>query len=111
MTSDTIYLNVDLGERSYPIIIGSGLLSDAALLQQHIGDGQVLVVSNETIAPLYLDALLNNTGAKDTITLPDGEQFKQMATIETIFDRLMEKRHNRSTTLVALGGGVVGDMT
>ena len=111
MTSDTIHLTVDLGDRSYPIIIGSGLLSDAALLQQHIGDGQVLVVSNETIAPLYLDALLKNTGAKDTITLPDGEQYKQMATIETIFDSLLEKRHNRSTTLVALGGGVVGDMT
>ena len=111
MTSDTIHLTVDLGERSYPIIIGSGLLSDAALLQQHIGDGQVLVVSNETIAPIYLDTLLKNTGAKDTIILPDGEQYKQMATIETIFDRLMEKRHNRSTTLVALGGGVVGDMT
>ena len=111
MTSDTIHLTVDLGERSYPIIIGSGLLADAALLQQHIGDGQVLVVSNETIAPIYLDTLLKNTGAKDTIILPDGEQYKQMATIETIFDRLMEKRHNRSTTLVALGGGVVGDMT
>jgi len=66
MTSDTIHLKVDLGERSYPIIIGSGLLSDAALLQQHIGDGQVLVVSNETIAPIYLDTLLKNAAAKDS---------------------------------------------
>lgn len=117
MTSDSIHLTVDLGERSYPIIIGSGLLSDAALLQQHIGDGQVLVVSNETIAPLYLDTLLTHISGKDSakrpdvITLPDGEQYKQMATIETIFDCLMANRHNRSTTLLALGGGVVGDMT
>lgn len=121
MALDTIHLTVDLGERSYPIIIGSGILADAALLRQHIGDGQVLLVSNETIAPLYLDALTSalgaeggeakDGGAKDSIVLPDGEQYKQMATIEMIFDALMDKRHNRSTTLVALGGGVVGDMT
>ena len=71
MTSDTIYLTVDLGERSYPIIIGSGLLSDAALLQKHIGHGQVLVVSNETIAPLYLDTLLDKLGGKNVAVQPD----------------------------------------
>ena len=109
MTSIT--LQVDLAERSYPIIIGAGSLKDEALLQQYIGSGQLMVVTNETIAPLYLDSLLNKLPNADSIILPDGEQFKQLATVERVFEALLNKRHNRTTTLLALGGGVVGDMT
>ena len=108
MTSIT--LQVDLAERSYSIIIGSGLLKDEALLQHYIGPGQLMVVTNETIAPLYLDSLLNKMPNADSIILPDGEQFKQLATVERVFEALLKQRHNRTTTLLALGGGVVGDM-
>ena len=107
----SITLQVDLAERSYPIIIGAGLLKDEALLQQYIGSGQLMVVTNETIAPLYLDSLLNKIPNADSIILPDGEQFKQLATVDRVFEALLNQRHNRTTTLLALGGGVVGDMT
>ncbi len=116
MTTDTTTLTVDLGERSYPIIIGAGLTEDTSLLKQHLGSGQLLIVSNETVAPLYLDnfihSIRNATGTEpDQVVLPDGEEYKSLATIETIFDALLVRRHNRTTTLLALGGGVVGDMT
>ncbi|WP_237068469.1 3-dehydroquinate synthase [Microbulbifer guangxiensis] len=109
-------LTVELGERSYPILIGQGLLSDSGNLAPHIRGKQVMVVSNETVAPLYLSALmkgLEGCGLErvDHIELPDGEAFKNLDTLNRIFDALLEKRHNRSTTLIALGGGVVGDMT
>lgn len=105
-------LTVELGERSYPIYIGSGLLRDGELLSRHIAAGQVLVVSNETIAPLYLEPVLAACGhlQVDTCILPDGEKFKNLDTLNRIFDTLLQKRHNRTTTLLALGGGVVGDM-
>ena len=106
-----ITLQVDLAERSYPIIIGAGFLKDKTLLQQYIGSGQLMVVTNETIAPLYLNSFLNKIPNADSIILPDGEQFKQLATVERVFEALLKKRHNRTTTLLALGGGVVGDMT
>ncbi len=106
-----ITLQVDLAERSYPIIIGAGFLKDETLLQQYIGSGQLMVVTNETIAPLYLNSFLNKIPNADSIILPDGEQFKQLATVERVFEALLKKRHNRTTTLLALGGGVVGDMT
>jgi len=70
-----------------------------------------MVVSNETIAPLYLDSLLNKIPNADSVILPDGEQYKQLATVEHVFEALLNQRHNRTTTLLALGGGVVGDMT
>lgn len=105
-------LNVDLGDRSYPIFIGSGVL-DPERLRAFVRASQVLIVTNETIAPLYLDrvkALL--TGLKvDVVVLPDGEKYKTLETVNTIFDQLLTGRHSRSTTLIALGGGVVGDMT
>ncbi|UHQ54268.1 3-dehydroquinate synthase [Microbulbifer sp. YPW16] len=107
-------LNVELGERSYPILIGSGLLSEKRYLAPYIRGRQVCVVTNETVAPLYLEKLLDGLpecDLLDTIELPDGEAFKTLETLNRIFDRLLERRHNRSTTLVALGGGVVGDMT
>lgn len=105
-------LNVSLAERSYPIYIGAGLLS-SDLLRRHVRASQVMVVTNETVAPLYLDKMLASLdGLKvDTLVLPDGERFKTLATLETVFDALLEKRHSRTTTLIALGGGVIGDMT
>lgn len=104
-------LDVALAERSYPIYVGKGLL-DRDLLRKHVRARQVLVVSNETIAPLYLDRVLSSLHGLqvDSLLLPDGEKYKSLAVLEKIFDRLLEGRHARTTTLVALGGGVVGDM-
>lgn len=112
MNTETRILNVDLGERSYPIYIGSGLIGDKAIYQRHIPGRQVMVVSNETVAPLYLNQLLDGlTGFQvETVILPDGEQFKTLAVWQTIFDALLTKRFNRQCTIIALGGGVVGDM-
>jgi 3-dehydroquinate synthase len=108
-------LTVELGDqRDYPIYIGSGLLDDASHLMPHIQGRQVCIVTNTTIAPLYLDkvkALLANDYQVDVVILPDGEQYKQLDTINQIYDCLLKGRHNRTTTLIALGGGVVGDMT
>lgn len=106
-------LHVDLGERSYPIYIGSGLLAGAGLLRPHIRGRQVLVVSNETVAPLYLERLNQELEGlqKEVVVLPDGEAYKTLETVERIYEQLLTARHNRTTTLVALGGGVVGDMT
>ena len=106
-------LTVDLGVRSYPINIGQGLLDQATLLTPHIRGRQVMVVSNTTVAPLYLDRIMSSLDGLDTATviLPDGEQYKTLDTLNTIFTALLEKRFNRGCTLVALGGGVVGDIT
>ncbi|ASK36534.1 3-dehydroquinate synthase [Alcanivorax sp. N3-2A] len=104
-------LDVALAERSYPIHIAPGLL-DQALIREHVRGNQVMVVSNETIAPLYLERVTAGLADLqcDTLVLPDGEAHKTLATLERIFDALMTRRHSRTTTLVALGGGVVGDM-
>ena len=106
-------ITVELGERSYPIIIGSGLLGGGFDLAGHIRGPDCLIVTNETVAPLYLEALLENLGDKEvhTIELPDGEPYKTLATVEDILDTLVERSANRDTTLIALGGGVVGDIT
>jgi len=105
-------LQVQLGERSYPIYIGSGLLGKADLLAQHIKSKQVLIVTNETIAPLYLDKLLKNLAEYnvETVILPDGEQFKTLDFVSKIFDKLLASKFSRNATLIALGGGVIGDM-
>lgn len=106
-------LNVDLGDRSYPIYIGGGLLSQPGLLRRHVAGSQVMLVTNETVAPLYLQtvrAALQGLQCAEVI-LPDGEQFKTLEVMSGVFDKLLQQRHNRTTTLVALGGGVVGDMT
>ena len=105
-------LEVSLGQRSYPIYIGDGLLG-ADLVRKHVSGTQVLVVTNESIAPLYLDAVVAGLSGLqcDALVLPDGEKHKTLSTLETVFDTLLAKRHARTTTLVALGGGVIGDMT
>ncbi len=107
-------LNVELGERSYPIFIGSALLGQAEeLLADRVVSKQLVVVTNETIAPLYLNKLTDQLGAFDleVVVLPDGEQYKTIETITQIFDALVAKKFGRKVTLIALGGGVVGDMT
>ncbi|WP_165680638.1 3-dehydroquinate synthase [Metapseudomonas otitidis] len=105
-------LQVDLGERSYPIHIGADLLSKAELFAPHIAGKQVAIVTNETVAPLYLERLTQALGGYKVqpIVLPDGESFKNWETLQLIFDGLLTARHDRRTTIIALGGGVIGDM-
>ena len=106
-------LTVDLGERSYPIHIGSNLLGDPQWITPHIHGQQVMVVTNETVAPLYLEkclAALTNYRI-ETVILPDGEQYKNLDILNTIYDALLTRHFDRRCTLIALGGGVVGDMT
>jgi len=106
-------LTVDLGDRSYPIYIGPGLLRNKELYTPHIKGRQVLIVTNETVAPIYLDDVMSalTDYQVDTVILPDGEKYKDLDTLNMIFDELLDRRHNRTTTLIALGGGVIGDMT
>jgi 3-dehydroquinate synthase len=106
-------LEVALGARSYPIHIGQGLLDRADLLLPHIRGRQVLIVSNTTVAPLYLERLRNTLGncVVAECILPDGEAYKDLAHLDLIFSALLQQRFNRDCTLIALGGGVVGDMT
>lgn len=107
-------LHVDLGERSYPVYIGRDLFCDSQLLSKHVSGSQVVLVSNETVAPIYLDrvrAALGNTSLVSEVILPDGEQYKTLETLEKIFDQVMADRHDRGTTFIAVGGGVVGDIT
>jgi 3-dehydroquinate synthase len=107
-------LNVALGERAYPIEIGSGLLGRADLIVPYLKVPQVALVSNETVAPLYLDALarpLRERGVRVTeIILPDGERHKTWQTLSRIYDALLENRCERAATVIALGGGVIGDL-
>ena len=108
-------LNVALGNRSYPIHIGQGLITDASLILKHLKRKQVAIVTNTTVAPLYLEKLvepLYDAGvAVITIVLPDGEAYKNSETLNLIYDALLKNRCERSTTLIALGGGVIGDLT
>jgi 3-dehydroquinate synthase len=106
-------LTVELGSRSYPIHIGQKLLGHGELLTRHIHSRQVMVVSNDTIAPLYLENVTQQLTNFDTasVILPDGEQYKTLDTLNIIFTALLEQRFNRDCTLIALGGGVVGDIT
>ncbi|PIJ43893.1 3-dehydroquinate synthase [Tatumella sp. OPLPL6] len=106
---------VSLGERSYPITIAAGLFSDSASYWPLTAHQSVMVVTNETIAPLYLQPVLAQLAAlginADSVVLPDGEQYKSLSVLDTVFTALLEKPHGRDTTLIALGGGVIGDMT
>lgn len=104
-------LEVILGERSYPIFIGVDVVK-AEALTPCINGNQVMVVTNETVAPLYLAKLRSTLSgfSVDSVVLPDGERFKTIDTVNSIFDRLLSKRHGRTSTVIALGGGVVGDM-
>lgn len=105
-------VEVDLGDRSYPIYVGAGLLDDQELYAGHIPGRQVMVVTNETVAPLYLERVKSALAGFrcETVVLPDGEKFKTLEVWQRIFDALLQHRFNRQCTIVALGGGVVGDM-
>lgn len=106
-------MTVELGERSYPIYIGAGLLRDGSLLARCVSADTAMIVSNEIVAPTYLQAVLQACeGLRiDATVLPDGEQYKTLETLNLIFTALLEKKHDRNTVLIALGGGVVGDIT
>ena len=105
-------LHVDLAERSYPIYIGSGVLASKEILTKHISGPKVAIVSNQTVAPLYLQALQTSLEGYTvtTVILPDGEAYKNWETLQLIFDGLLKARFDRKSTLIALGSGVIGDM-
>ncbi|QCZ94805.1 3-dehydroquinate synthase [Salinimonas iocasae] len=105
-------LTVDLNERSYPIEIKAGLLTQAGFFMPYIKGPMAVIVTNETVAPLYLNDVIAACGNKqvETIIIPDGEQYKSLAQYERIMTRLLELNAARDTTLIALGGGVVGDL-
>jgi len=106
-------LTVELGDRSYPIHIGQDLLGRTDLIRPHVRGTQVLIVSNETVAPLYLEKARQafSEFEVESVILPDGEQYKTLETVDRIYNALLGARFDRHCTLVALGGGVVGDMT
>ena len=112
MSDKSKILNVELADKSYPIYIGSNLLSSKSLLSDHIQGKQVMIVTNSTIAPLYLEKLKDALSDfnVESVVLPDGEEFKTLETLNKVFDALLKAKFDRSSTLVALGGGVVGDI-
>lgn len=105
-------LQVELADRSYPIFIGGDLLQRADLFAPYIGGRRVAIVTNDTVAPLYLSAVQRTLAQYRpvAIVLPDGEQYKTLDILNRIFTKLLEARCDRKTTLIALGGGVIGDM-
>ena len=105
-------LNVDLGDRSYPILIGRSLLQNASVLERHIPARDVVLISNVTVAPLYAESVSKSLAAKRIVevVLPDGEQHKTLANVSRILDVMVANRLGRDCAVVALGGGVVGDM-
>lgn len=113
MTNTLRTLTVDLGDRAYPIYIGTDLIGNAALYRRHIVGRQVMVVTNETVAPLYLEKVLAalTDFRVETVILPDGEQYKNLDVLNQVYDALLTARFDRRCTLLALGGGVIGDMT
>jgi 3-dehydroquinate synthase len=105
-------INVDLASNAYPVYLGRGLLSDADLWRRHLANGKILVVSNDTVAPLYLEALKSalEGRAAEVHIIPDGERHKNVETWYGIIDTLVGMQARRDASIIALGGGVVGDM-
>ncbi len=105
-------LSIDLGARSYPILIGEGLLAERELLSRHVGARRLLVVTNPTVAGLHLDALRRGLSGSEIAveTVPDGERYKTLATVSCLLDALVEARIGRDGAVIALGGGVIGDL-
>ena len=108
-------LSVALGDRAYPIHIGNGLLDQPELILPHIKNQQAAIVTNTTVGPLYLERvqnILQQAGIKTlAVVLPDGEAYKNSASLNQIYEALLQNRMERKATLVALGGGVIGDLT
>lgn len=115
MAKSELYFQIDvcIPGHQYPIIICKNGLSDIELLKQFVASNQVLVVTNETIAPLYLPQVLAafDSAQCDSLVLPDGEEYKNQSSLDKIYTALIDKRHHRDTCLIALGGGVIGDLT
>ncbi|MGH8734266.1 MAG: 3-dehydroquinate synthase family protein, partial [Burkholderiales bacterium] len=105
-------LSVALGSRAYPIHIGAGLISSAALYAPHLAGGSAAIVTNDVVAPLYLSQVRQALGAARVaeIVVPDGEQTKTWQTLNRVFDAMLKARCGRDTLVVALGGGVIGDL-
>ncbi|GAB3031571.1 3-dehydroquinate synthase [Oleiagrimonas citrea] len=105
-------LEVGLGDRSYPILIGPGLLDAGEAWRPRIHGRHALVVSNETVAPLYLQRVMTQLDGlhAQTLTLPDGESFKNLAHVERVFEALADMGASRDACVIALGGGVIGDL-
>jgi len=105
-------LTVDLKERTYPMHIGAGLLGRRAFLLPHIDGQRAVIVTNATVAPLYLERVSAGLASKSPlpVILPDGEEYKTLDTVTRVFDAMLAERCDRRTTIIALGGGVVGDM-
>ncbi len=110
----TRVIDVELGSRSYPIVIGDGIIDDGRLIARHLSGNRVVVVSNVTVAPLFLEPVekgLRQAGKEVlVIRLPDGEKYKTWETLNSIFDAMLGARCDRTTAIIALGGGVVGDV-
>jgi len=109
----TVTLSVELGERSYPIYIGQQIINDTDLYKRHIKGRKVLVVTDDNVAKSYLDNLLNTLAEYEchAVELPAGEAHKNLDTVSTIYDALLSNKFDRNCTVIALGGGVVGDIT
>ena len=107
-------INIDLGQRSYPIYVGDNLLSNNIIFKKHIRTKKIALVSNTTVAPLYMDTVISALGNDKEIIpiiLPDGEQYKNTDTLNKIYDVLLQNKCDRDILLIALGGGVIGDIT
>ncbi len=107
-------ININLKKRSYPIYVGEGLLENCDLFKKHISNKKVAIITNDKIAPLYLEKISNTLSVEKEIIpiiLPDGEVFKNFETLNLIYDTLLKNKANRQITLIALGGGVIGDIT
>ena len=107
-----ITVEVKLASNSYPVYLGNGLLTAAELLDRHLGSGKILIVSNDNVAPLYLDRVKSSLGdrAIEIQILPDGERFKTLETWYSIIDKLVLMEARRDANIIALGGGVIGDI-
>lgn len=108
-------VTVTLGERSYPITIDAGLFQQADAFSPLKAGDKALIVTNDAVAPLYLTAVTSRLESEgiviDSLILPDGEQYKTLSVMDRVFTKLLENNHGRDTTLIALGGGVIGDLT
>src|SRR6056300_833066 len=106
-------IKINLGDRSYPIFIGQKLFKEYALIADYINNKRVAIVTNTTIEPLYLSEIKELLGHEDilSIVLPDGEKYKTHESLNSIYDQLLANKYGRDSLLIALGGGVIGDIT
>ena len=107
-------INIQFDERSYPIYIGEGLISNYELISQHILGKKVAIITNETVADIYLKTLMDTVSPHKeliSIILPDGESYKSKDSLDSIYTQLLQNKADREITLIALGGGVIGDVT